>query len=303
MQITPDDALREYGISCEHEKMANGELRFRLKSAHDGTAYIRTVAVPESGWQKSHYHKYVRETYIVQRGWMALASLRNGKRCLERFNENDIVTTDPEIPHNVYLPANAVIHTVKHGYASGKDWHESPGLDELVLPLKGDTQVLAAIENTVEVASVEVRYKSYVDVYNNLDKLLWAVPGFFIAVTALLLGFVGSILSKRVQSLPSVVWSAIFAFVAVLFGLGTYSMWRIRFHHRRMDEELKKMEPDGYFHARSETAWQWFPPSAPHLFMIVFGALSFIFLWLAYQAYFDVPWLLQILQVKTGSNP
>lgn len=233
---------------------------------------------------------------------MALASLRNGRLRIERFNENDIVTTQPELPHNVYLPANAVIHTVKYGYARGKDWHESPGLDELVLPLKGDTQVLAAIENTMEVAGVEVRYKSYIDVYNNLDRLLWGVPGLFVAAAALLLGFVGTILSKPDQSLPSVVWSAIFAFVAVLFSLGTYSMWRIRFHHRRMDEELKKMEPDGYFHARSQTAWAWFPPSAPHLFMIVFGALTFVFLWIAYQAYCDVPWLLQILQVKTGST-
>jgi hypothetical protein len=63
------------------------------------------------------------------------------------------------------------------------------------------------------------------------------------------------------------------------------------------------MEPHGYFHIRALTAWSWMPPSAPHLFMIIFGLLSILFLWLAYEAFMSAPWLLKILQVKTGSNP
>jgi hypothetical protein len=164
-QIPPDIALSEHGIKCEHEKMLNGELRFRLKSEQDGSAYIRTVAAPDSGWQKSHYHESVRETYIVQRGWMVLALIRNGKLEIKHFVENEIVTTEADVPHNVYLPATAVIHTVKHGYARGKDWHESPGLDDLTAPLKSEAQVLASLESANAVAGVEVRYKSYVDVY------------------------------------------------------------------------------------------------------------------------------------------
>ncbi len=40
-------------------------------------------------------------------------------------------TTEPNIPHNVYLYGNTVIHTVKHGDGAGSaDWDSHPVLDE-----------------------------------------------------------------------------------------------------------------------------------------------------------------------------
>jgi len=127
--VGPEEA-RAKGVSIEHKEMANGEFRFRLKH-EDGTAYIRTEATESGGWQKSHYHRSVRETYIVQHGRMALAELVAGVLKLRVFGPNEICTTEPGVSHNVYMYRNSTIHTVKHGEAgSAADWPSNPLLDE-----------------------------------------------------------------------------------------------------------------------------------------------------------------------------
>ena len=124
------EEARTKGVWTQHNEMPNGELRFRLKHG-DGTAYIRTEATDSSGWQKSHYHQTVRETYIVQRGRMALAELVDGALTVRVFAAGDICTTEPHVSHNVYLYRDSVIHTVKHGEeGSVTDWHSNPSLDE-----------------------------------------------------------------------------------------------------------------------------------------------------------------------------
>jgi hypothetical protein len=126
--IGPEEA-RAKGVSTEHNEMPSGERRFRLKH-DDGTAYSRTEATASGGWQNSHYHRTVRETYIVQRGKMALAELVEGTLRLCVFGPNEICTTKPNVAHNVYLYGNSVIHSLKHGDAGHHaDWHASPRLD------------------------------------------------------------------------------------------------------------------------------------------------------------------------------
>src|ERR1700739_1987317 len=107
-QIDVNEA-REHGVWAEHTKMPNGELRFRLKH-RDGTAYIRTEASDDSGWQKSHYHRTVRETYIVQRGQIALAELIDSERRIRVFDAGEMFTTEPGVPHNIYMFGNSIIH-------------------------------------------------------------------------------------------------------------------------------------------------------------------------------------------------
>lgn len=119
--IRPEEA-RTLGISAEHSEMPDGELRFRLKH-DDGTAYSRTEASASGGWQKSHHHSDVQETYIVQRGRMAFAELIEGALKLRIFVPNEIYTTRPNVAHNVYLFRDSVIHSVKHGEAGDSaDW-------------------------------------------------------------------------------------------------------------------------------------------------------------------------------------
>jgi hypothetical protein len=295
-QILCDEAKENYGITCPHERMPNRELRFRLVST-DGSAYIRTVSALGSGWQRSHFHKQVFETYIVQSGWMALASLRNGDLMLEKFVAGEIITTERLVPHNVYLPANAVIHTVKHGNTAEKDWWPSPELDHRTTLLTEEDILLRAQMPTVA-DDLDPRFSSYIDVYNNLDSLIWQVPGFFIASAAIIFGFLTSSMSKESISLPPIVWACVFIFVGLLFLIGTYSMHRIRLHHTRMGSEIMLLEPSGYFHQRAKSVRRFWPPSAPHVFMVFFAALGVASLVAAYLVFTQHPWLLQLAQPK-----
>jgi len=123
--ISSEEAASVYGVSAMHQQMHNGELRVRLM-ANDGNGYIRTVAAKKGSWQNSHHHKRSFETYVVERGWMAVALSGNatGEPIISLFQEGQIYTTKVGEVHNVYLPAGAIIHTVKHGNRNApSDWH------------------------------------------------------------------------------------------------------------------------------------------------------------------------------------
>lgn len=129
MEEISADLAAKRGVSASHSKMDNGELRYRLMAA-DGSAYVRTEASSVGGWQNSHYHKAVLETYIVQKGWAALVELERGELCWQVMKPGDVYTTRPEVSHNVYLPAAAVIHVIKHGgTGTGGDWFSDEVLD------------------------------------------------------------------------------------------------------------------------------------------------------------------------------
>lgn len=125
--ISPEEAAR-LGITTHHEQMENGEQRFRLEAA-DGSAYIRTEAGKNGAWQNSHRHNYALETYAVQTGWMALVEKGDTGIIVHIINPGIVVSTRPDVSHNVYLPARAVIHTIKHGGAVDGDWFADSDLD------------------------------------------------------------------------------------------------------------------------------------------------------------------------------
>lgn len=138
-QISHDEA-KERGVWTEHNEMLSGELRYRLKNM-DGTAYIRTES-GSGGWQKSHYHKSVRETYIVQLGRMALAELIDGTLRLRVFGPGKVVTTEPYVAHNVYMFRGSIIHTVKHGREGQvSDWYAAQSFDEKTVHL-GESEII-----------------------------------------------------------------------------------------------------------------------------------------------------------------
>ena len=124
--ISPGQA-EALGITTRHERMDNAELRFRL-CASDGSSYIRTEAVADSGWQNSHLHRYVHELTVVQKGAMVMAEERpEGLRVLVlRAGES-------------YLLPGSVVHTVKYGDAlPAADWVACPQLDPLCRALHLD---------------------------------------------------------------------------------------------------------------------------------------------------------------------
>jgi mannose-6-phosphate isomerase-like protein (cupin superfamily) len=125
------DLADQYRIETRSERMPNGEIRFRMYGP-DGNGYVRVVSGPSGAWQNSHSHHRIRETYVVETGWMVLAQYRPGLNEVEltRVDPGGIVTTEPLRKHNVYLPAHALIHVVKHGSVPGDaDWLAAPDLD------------------------------------------------------------------------------------------------------------------------------------------------------------------------------
>ena len=136
-QIGCKEAETNHGISTYHQVMDNGEYRFRLLKS-DGSAYIRTEASSTGAWQSSHFHSSVKETYIVQSGWIVYAEFMNGERRLTLYRAGQLFTAQPGAIHNVYMPADAVVHTVKHGSALTEDRIA----DEITKRFDEDTQLL-----------------------------------------------------------------------------------------------------------------------------------------------------------------
>lgn len=290
------DEVAQTGVTTCHERMPNGELRFRMMGP-EGDGYVRTIAVPGSGWQRAHYHSGIVETYVVQAGWLVLATLRQGRVTLERVVEGQVVSTEPGVPHNVYLPAGSVVHTVKHGKSDVRDWLPHPMLDTMTHGLQeSDLVEIAQCGSSKDVP--DARFGPYVDIYNSLDSLIWQVPGFFLASTAVIFGFIANTLSRDAVVLPRIVWAGMFLFTGMLLLVGTYSMYRIRQHHTRMGLELRRMEPIGYFHFRGQLTQRWWPPSAPHVFMVFFAVIGIASLILAGLVLLDHPSLYSVVGVS-----
>lgn len=292
--ITADDASSIHGIRTNHEQMPNAECRFRLTSS-DGNDYIRTAAGNSGAWQKAHFHSALRETYIVESGWMALAEEVDGDVAIRVYWPSEVVTTKPAVVHNVYLPANALIHTVKHGATGQGDWHESPAFTQRTVSLS-ERDILTKTSSTVAARAEDPRFDAYVFLYNNLDDLIWRIPSYLATGAAVLIGFAGTVLAKdKLPEFPPVLIASLFFFVGLLFFLSAYSLTRIRMHHTLAGEELARMEPDGYFHRRRTVVQRRWPPAAPVVFRWTYVALGLAFWFLAAISVVKFGWLVQLM--------
>lgn len=120
---SPEDQIEDV------RRMDNGEVRHRMKFP-DGSAYIRTEAPTEyeTSWQNAHFHMGMGEMYVVQKGWMALATIILYQNVVRVYREGEFVDIKKDQPHNVFLPRGGVIHTVQYGQPvgnptrKGNDW-------------------------------------------------------------------------------------------------------------------------------------------------------------------------------------
>ena len=131
MREINNSELRKYGMHTKHHVMDNGELRFRLIGS-DGSAYIRTEASLDGGWQNSHYHTAIKELYLVQKGWILFAEVLDEKIVIKKYTSDEYCISQPGIPHNVYMAPNTILHTIKYGDCAKADWEKSEKLDELI---------------------------------------------------------------------------------------------------------------------------------------------------------------------------
>ena len=136
-----DAFLSDRSIEFNYEQMPNTELRFRLLGP-DGGCYVRTEASPEGSWQNSHSHDATFELYVIQAGWIAIAHMGDIGVEINVYRENDHCVIRPHVLHNVYMPARAVLHTVKYGGVKG-DWIACEELDKLTQHLS-EQDILAS---------------------------------------------------------------------------------------------------------------------------------------------------------------
>lgn len=151
-RILTSEEVAARGVESRSRLMDNGEYRDSLTvGGNHGIGYILTTMPPDSGggWQNAHYHRKAMETYVVQKGWIASALLLvpNGDPVFRIFREGAVFTTLPMQAHNVYMPAGAVVHTVRHGDVTGeKDWFASEELDWFTKPITEANLVRLAVE-------------------------------------------------------------------------------------------------------------------------------------------------------------
>lgn len=118
-------------VSLNCQQMDNGEIRYRMLGS-DGSTYIRTEASDHSGWENSHYHKALRELYLVSSGWILIAVPEGDGVKITRLEAGETYLTQPGVPHNVYMSPFAVTHTVKFGSTEYSDWYPCLELDDKI---------------------------------------------------------------------------------------------------------------------------------------------------------------------------
>lgn len=238
--------------------------RYYLPS-NDPLEIIETV-IPPGVSQPPHAHEIVREATLVLEGKVILAEIVGGVRTESELEAGDFAVFDPRSCHTMENHSEVQAHTLTFKFLG-----EEKNAELFV------TDKLENCTDPVKLKTTEVhdpRYAPYVEVYNNLDKLLWQLPAFLVAVSVFGFGLFGHLITNPQTVIPPFTHNdtvgAIFLLLGMLYLLGVYSMWRIRKHHTLMGKELAELEPAGYFHKRKHIVEKWWPPSAPHMFMLIF---------------------------------
>ncbi len=126
------ESARQYGIENKHSIMDNGERRFRQVCLKDKTSYIRAESGDKGYWQNSHYHRTIKELYIIQKGSILLAKYAHGKLEIKKVNEDEYFVIGPNTPHNIYMFPNTITHTIKYGKINDNDWIPYEELDNVI---------------------------------------------------------------------------------------------------------------------------------------------------------------------------
>jgi len=241
-KISCTEAHDKHGVTCEHGRMSNGELRFRLKK-NDGTAYIRTESPQEGGWQCAHYHNKVKETYIVQTGRIGYAELVGEDQNFYVYEENEIFTTKPIIIHNIYMFPGAVIHTVKHGDSFG----EERLVDEKTKQFTKLTKLVSEAELISRSSSTRKGQADgdYSEAYRHFDNLIWQVAAWSIGIFTIVFGSMSQL--TAINPLPSVIglsfrvtYACLFLVFCIFICVLSYALYRFRWHQIRLKNYTPK---------------------------------------------------------------
>jgi hypothetical protein len=184
------------------------------------------------------------ETYIVQSGWMGYAEMRHGEPELIVYRAGESFSTPPDVIHNVYLPAGAVIHTVKHGEAKGEarlEDHRTEGFTTKVRQISERDLLTRASQSVPRVASTEGadQYAGwYSPAYMHFDMLIWQVPAWSSAIFAVVLAGTSeldanSLIALTIGLPTGALLSCFYGLVGLFFLVLSHALYRFRWHQIR----------------------------------------------------------------------
>jgi hypothetical protein len=272
-------AKSKFHVFARHGKMPNGESRFRLMD-RGGDGYILTKSSSTGAWQNAHYHEKLTEIYVVAGGWMGYCEINGDAVIVKTLGPGETLSTKPMIPHNVYLPAGAVIHTVKLFSTVENDWHAHAELDQKSKQLnEADIHRMVAVAPAGDVIEKKDLLKPIMDHYINLDRLIWSIPTIMISAIAIFIGMIANLFGKIVyQDKPVAILVFSFVFVSIVSFIGFYSIHRMSFHHRIAGEEVFRIYEYNYFSRRNENLKRRPWASAHFLMKTVLFLLSIVFM-------------------------
>jgi hypothetical protein len=184
----------------------------------------------------------VKETFIVQAGWIGYAELQNGATRFFVYRMGEMFTTPPEIIHNVYMSDGAVIHTVKHGLGIG----EARLIDDRTKRFDSETSrvseallrqraLLTSQQNDDQYNTPLPRYN---EAYRHFDNLIWQVPAWTTAIFAVVLaGMTQLTIDSPILAFVGLAATPLLAASCGLFGIFvlslSHALYRFRWHQVR----------------------------------------------------------------------
>lgn len=238
----------------------------------DPIEVIETVIQPSAS-QPAHAHETIREAMLVVEGEVFAGEVVAGKSLGHTLRKGDFAVFDAGALHFMENQSTSTSRTLHFKFlGTRKD-------RELFLTDKSGSSVATNLDNSPITAAE--RFSSYVETHNTLDKILWQIPAFLVAVTAFGFGLLGVFLPAKEAELPPFNHNQTLGLFLVAWGLmyivGVYAMHRLRIHHTMVAHNLQALDPKGYFGQRSIVASSSWPPPAPRIVTGVFLALGLVF--------------------------
>lgn len=273
--------IRQQELIPQEKKSSSGEDIRRYYLPNETPFEVIETALGPRSTQPPHAHNRVREATLVIQGSVVVGEIRQDRKEETQLSPGDFAVFDRGSCHFIENRTDDLVRFLHFKFlGEGKDdeLFRSDKLEHCDGPVTGHAETSVSDEGLI---------KSYVDTYNNIDKILWQMPALLLAVTALAFGLLKDIFVNAQATIAplsrqqTLGWFCIA--VAFMYVIGVYSIWRLRRHHNMMGEEIKKLEPrDGYFHKREKIAKKfWFPPSDT---LTIGSFFTVAALWLLYLA-------------------
>jgi hypothetical protein len=241
-EISAEKAFEDHKINTFHTKEKDYELRFRLIKGGEETSYIRTESLKDH-WQEAHLHRQLQETYIVQRGWIGYAEKHGMGRSLKKYGAGEIFTVPSNMVHNIFMPKDSVIHTVKHG--EGKEEVRSTDMR-----FTKKTQNITKEEFLILIKknSLSISQESFNEGYRHFDNLIWQVLAWSTGIfSAILIGTL-NIKEPEIKTLLEMADSDLSSLLSFIYFLGflfllalSYTLHRFRFNQIETSIQVNKL--------------------------------------------------------------